>query len=232
MSPLKVYIGWDQREIGAFHVAVSTLIGKASVPTLVTGLEAQRLYDCGMVRRPTDKRGQRYDILSNAPAATEFAITRFTVPFLAQSGWALFADPDIVVMADIAELFALADPRYAVMCVKHRFDELSGTKMDGQAQVAYPRKLWSSVMLINCDHPGMKRLSLTDVNERPGRDLHAFYWLADSEIGELPPEWNWLVGLQPKPADPKIAHFTLGTPDLPGVAELPEHSIWWQAHAA
>jgi hypothetical protein len=230
-QPLKVYLGWDTREQDAYLVAGHSLATRTSVPAIITPLSAQRLADAGIVRRPTDTRGQRYDILSNAPASTEFAITRFATPFLAQTGWALFADCDVVFLGDVAELFALADKKYAVMCVKHDFDNLTGKKMDGQAQVGYPRKLWSSVMLFNCDHPANRRLSLADINERPGRDLHAMYWLADSEIGELPAEWNWLVGLQPRPEDPKIAHFTLGTPNLPGVENRVEHHIWWNAYA-
>ncbi len=230
-ASLRVYLGYDPREQKAYSVAESSLERKSTIPVIVTPLNAERLAANGLLRRPTDTRGQRYDILSNAPASTEFAISRFAVPFLAQTGWALFADCDVVFMGDVAELLYLADPKYAVMCVKHGFDNLTGSKMDSQQQAPYPRKLWSSVMLWNCDHPANKRLSLVDVNERPGRDLHALYWLHDSEIGELPKEWNWLVGLQPKPEYPKIAHFTLGTPDL-GVKEIPEHKIWWDAYAA
>lgn len=231
MQPLKVYLGYDSRENSAYRVAERSLREHASVPVSVTPLNSQRLADNGLVRRPTDTRGQRYDILSNAATSTEFAITRFAVPFLAQTGWALFADCDVVFMDDVAELFKFAFDDMAVACVKHDFDSLTGTKMDGQQQSAYPRKLWSSVMLWNCDHPANKRLSLADVNERPGRDLHALYWLNDSEIGELPARWNWLVGLQPKPEKPGIAHFTLGTPDLAGVQSLEAHKIWWDAYA-
>jgi hypothetical protein len=230
-QPLKVYIGWDNREADAYKVAADSITRRSSIPTSITALNAQRLYDNGIVRRPTDTRGGRYDILSNAPASTEFAITRFATPFLAQSGWALFVDCDIVCLADIAELLYLADPKYAVMCVKHNFDNLTGSKMDGQVQTSYPRKLWSSVMLFNCDHPANSRLSLHDLNERPGRWLHGFGWLHDSEIGELPHEYNWLVGLQPRPAQAKIAHFTLGTPNLAGVKDHPDHVIWWEEHA-
>jgi hypothetical protein len=229
----RVYIGYDAREQAAYDVAVKSLCRTAAVMPHITPLNAARLAENGMIRRPVDTRGHRYDLISNAPMSTDFAITRFLTPFLAQTGWALFVDCDVVFLDDVDKLFrnaACAD--YAVMCVKHDFAALTGTKMDGQAQVPYPRKLWSSVMLWNCDHPANKRLSLYDVNNRPGRDLHALYWLADSEIGSLPAEWNWLVGLQPKPANPKLAHFTLGTPDLPGVAPLEEHIVWWTAHAA
>ena len=228
---LRVYIGYDEREKAAYRVAVRSLMSQVSCPVIVSPLDHVRLAERGLLRRVTDRRGGRYDLLSNAPASTDFALSRFLVPIISPHGWSLFMDCDMLCMADIAELFTIADPKYAVMCVKHDFDNLTGTKMDGQQQVSYPRKLWSSVMLFNGDHPANKRLSLTDVNERPGRDLHALYWLEDSEIGELPGEWNWLVGLQPKPEKPKIAHYTLGTPDLPGVEPLPEHSMWWEAHA-
>jgi lipopolysaccharide biosynthesis glycosyltransferase len=224
---LKVFLGYDSREPEAYEVAKSSLLRRASIPVSVTPLYAQRLAESGLLRRPTDLRGQRYDIPSNAPASTEFAISRFLTPFLAQSGWALFADCDVVFLADVAELLRLADPRYALMCVQHRDEHPSGTKMDGQAQTSYQRKNWSSVMLWNCDHPANKRLSLVDVQERRGFDLHQFYWLNDAEIGALPPEWNWLVRVQPKPVEPKIAHFTLGGPFLPGWQGAEHDEIWF-----
>jgi len=84
-------------------------------------------------------------------------------------------------------------------------------------------------MLFNCAHPANRRLSLQDVNERPGRDLHSFYWLADSEIGELPDAWNWLVNVREKPAEPKLAHFTLGGPFSVGWPGAPHDEIWLEA---
>jgi hypothetical protein len=229
---MKVYIGYDSREPRAYAVAEGSLLEHASVPVSVTPLNSQRLAEHGLLRRPTDLRGQRYDIPSNAPASTEFAISRFLVPFLAQTGWALFVDSDVVFLGDIAELLAYADPRFAVMVVKHQAGDISTLhKMDGQLQTVYPRKNWSSVVLWNVDHPANKRLSLIDVQERRGFDLHQFYWLADSEIGEVPGAWNWLVRVEPQPAVPKIAHFTLGGPFLPGWDEAPHDEIWLDAEA-
>jgi lipopolysaccharide biosynthesis glycosyltransferase len=224
---VKVYIGYDSREPEAYAVAESSLLRHASAPVSVTPLNAQRLAENGLLRRPTDLRGQRYDIPSNAPASTEFAISRFLVPFLAQAGWALFVDSDVVFMNDVAQLFELADPKYAVMVVKHDHQPMNGSKMDGQVQTSYPRKNWTSVMLWNVDHPANKRLSLIDVQERRGFDLHQLYWLNDAEVGELPAEWNWLVGVQPKPTVPKIAHFTLGGPFLPNWQGAEHDEIWF-----
>lgn len=227
---MRVFIGFDQREAVAYKVAEKSLRKRASTPVEVIPLETQRLAAFGLLRRPTDRRGVIYDIPSNAPCSTDFAISRFLVPHLAQTGWALFVDSDVVFLADVAEILEQADPDKAVMVVKHQ-QAGGGTKMDGQAQLSYPRKNWSSVMLFNCDHPANRRLSLQDVNERPGRDLHAFYWLHDSEIGSLTADWNWLVNVTEKPLFPKIAHFTLGGPFTPGwdVGSQPHDNIWLEA---
>jgi len=236
---VKVYIGADSREPEAYRVAEASLRRRASIPLEVTPLEITRLAACGLLRRPTDLRGHRYDLPSNAPASTEFAISRFLVPLLAQTGWALFTDCDVVFLGDVAELLEIADPRYALMCVQHapqghtrtavyEHGALYSAKMDGQLQTIYPRKNWSSVVLWNCDHPANQRLSLVDIQERRGFDLHNLYWLADSEIGALPAEWNWLVNVEPMPIKPKIAHFTLGGPFTPGWQGADYDSLWYQ----
>jgi hypothetical protein len=170
-----------------------------------------------------------YDFNSAAPQATDFANSRFLVPILAHDGWCLFTDCDVVFLRDPHELLKLANPSKAVMVVKHGPMFGSTLKMDGQVQQGYHRKLWSSVMLINAGHPANRRLNLTTVNQWPGRDLHAFGWLADDEIGSLPPEWNWLVGIQPKPSNPAIAHFTLGGPWLPQWPGAEHDDIWIKA---
>jgi hypothetical protein len=226
-EPLKVFIGFDSREPEAYEVAVSSLMRRASVPVSVTPLEINRLAAHGLLRRPTDLRGQRYDLPSNAPASTEFAVSRFLVPLLAQTGFALFCDSDVVFLDDVANLFALAEEQYAVMCVKHSPQTDVAPKMDSQAQVSYPFKNWSSVMLWNCEHPANRRLSLVDINERPGRDLHGMYWCNPIEIGALPARWNYLVGVHERPKNIGLAHFTLGIPTL-CQKELPEHQLWYQ----
>jgi lipopolysaccharide biosynthesis glycosyltransferase len=180
-----------------------------------------------LLTRPIEEKdGRMWCPISQAPMATEFAISRFCVPFLKTNGWALFVDCDIVCLGDIAELFALADDRYAVMCVKHDHVPTSTTKMDGQAQTSYSRKNWSSVVLWNCSHPANKELTLAKLNTWPGRDLHAFKWLKDDEIGALPQEWNCLVGVNHSEHKPKIAHFTLGGPWIKDWKGGPMDEVW------
>ena len=71
-------------------------------------------------------------------------------------------------------------------------------------------------MLFNCSHLANRVLTLDVLNTWPGRDLHAFRWLQDHEIGSLPVRWNHLVGVYPPNHDAAIVHYTLGTPNIEG----------------
>ncbi|MBN9548786.1 MAG: hypothetical protein J0H31_07870, partial [Alphaproteobacteria bacterium] len=183
------------REIDAFAVARNSIRRHMISPVSARGVVLADLRARGLYTRPTSRKdGRLWDEISEAPMATEFACSRFLVPHLASSGWALFMDCDMLVRRDLQRLFGLADPSKAVMVVKHNHQPTDAVKMDGQAQLRYARKNWSSVMLFNCDHPANKALTVELVNTVPGRDLHRFCWLEDDLIGELSPEWNWLVG--------------------------------------
>jgi hypothetical protein len=229
---MSIWLGYDQRETTAFAVARYS-IRRFDRYIPIYGLVLDHLRDAGLYTRPTEviKRGssnQMWDVISSAPMSTEFSISRFLVPYLAETGWALFADCDILVRANISRLFDLARLDKAVMVVKHDYRQGNGMKMDGQLQTIYPRKNWSSVMLFNCDHPSNKKLTVELVNSALGRDLHRFCWLDDNEIGELPPEWNYLVS-HSKLSDrsPAIVHFTEGLPDMPGY-EMQEYADEWR----
>lgn len=227
---INLYIGYDRREDEAYRVACASAAQRSSQPIAVQRLDARELYDQRLLWRPVEHHeGRMRDHLSDAPQSTEFASSRFLVPFLQRAGWALFTDCDVVFMADVAELFALADERYALMCVQHGPLHGPDIKMDGQVQTVYGRKNWSSVMLINASHAAWHRLTLGMVNQFPGDLLHRFFWLRDSEIGALPAEWNWLVGVQTMPVAPKIAHLTLGGPWLPGWHGAEYDDIWYAA---
>lgn len=231
---ISIWLGYDSKETTAFAVArYSIRRFNGLIP--IYGLVLDHLKWGGLYYRPTDMTvrangtRQLYDVISDAPMSTEFSITRFLVPSLAKSGLALFADSDILVRANISRLFDMAQPDKAVMVVKHNHVPTSGVKMDGQKQTAYPRKNWSSVMLFNCDHPANKLLTVDMVNSKPGRDLHAFCWLEDNEIGELPPEWNYLNGITKlNGSEPAIVHFTEGLPDMPGYENV-EYADDWRA---
>ena len=198
-------------------------------PIPVHGLVLGDLRKRGLYWRATEKKdGRLWDVLSQAPMSTEFALTRFLVPTLAKTGWAMFLDCDMLVRENLARIFDLVDNKYAVMVVKHEHNPHLGKKMDNQIQTPYARKNWSSMILYNCDHPANKRLDVNYVNETRGLHLHQFCWLRDEEIGGLNVEWNWLVGHSDRTVEPKIVHFTDGIPSMPGYSNAPYAEEWWE----
>lgn len=224
MSTLQVFIGDDTREPQASAAALASLRAQGGDGTLLVD---RVLRDRGLLTRPVDRRGHQFDLISNANQSTEFACSRFLTPILAGFKWALFVDADVIFMPGAIDALAdVVDPRYAVQVVMHDHQPTKLWKMDSQPQVAYGRKNWSSVMLFNTEHPGNRRLTLHDVNTRPGLYLHQFGWLADSEIGQLPPGFNWLVNEQPMPDPLHIAHFTNGGPFTPGWKGAPFDDLW------
>ena len=227
-----IYIGFDPREAASFAVARSSLKKHAIAPIRARGLILSDLVKAGLYKRPMERRnGRLVDVLSIRPdydgsISTEHANARFFVPFIAEQGWALFCDADILFRANVDMLTKSLDPDKALYCVKHRYDPKPGIKMDGQIQTAYARKNWTSFMIVNVGHEANKRLTLDMVNSLPGRDLHRLCWLEDGEIGELDPAWNWLVGHSDPATDPKVCHFTEGTPDMPGYEQCPFSDEW------
>lgn len=214
---LTIWIGYDPQEDEAGRVARDSILRRTSRPVQIKMLRLSRLRCHGLYDRLHAREdGRTIDVCSEAPMATEFSNSRFLSILLNHQGAGLFIDCDIVCLTDICELLDLYDDKKAVQVVQHNYQPTEATKMDGAVQTAYPRKNWSSAFLFNSSHPGNRRLTQRMCNNLPGRMLHRFCWLRDDEIGALPPEWNWLVGVQPKPDQPKLAHFTLGGPFTKG----------------
>lgn len=230
MTSRAIYIGHDPREADAFTVARSSIVRRLTDPIPVHGLYLADMIGSGLYRRPTERRGaQLWDVISDAPMATEHACARFLAPLIARADWALFTDCDVMARADLAALFDEADPSKAVQVVKHDYAPRETVKMDGQAQTAYPKKNWSSVCLWNVRHPANKALTVDLINSVPGRELHAFAWLpSDDLIGDLDPKWNYLVGHSDPAIDPAIVHFTSGIPSMPGYEGV-EYAAEWRA---
>lgn len=232
---LEIVAGWDAREAIGYHLCEFSAIRRTTKPLRFVPLREKALRFDGLYTRPHDIRdGKLWCPISQAPMATEFANSRFLTPWLVTGHWALFCDfSDMLFLADPAELFALADPKYAVMVVKREHEPDATVKMDGQAQTKYARKNWSSVILWNVKHRAHRKLTRRMVNELPGRELHRFCWLKDKEIGELPIEWNWLAGTDPVDESatgrkPKLLHYTEGLPTMAGYENGPWADVWNQ----
>jgi len=215
MDSVRVFVGYDSREAVAYHAFCQSVIERASIPvsfhpiasTMLGGFDGQQ------------------------DGTNAFIFSRYLVPYMCNfNGWAIFADGDMVVDADIAELWERrAELVYdtAVAVVKHdyrtknRFKYI-GTKLESP-NVDYPRKNWSSVMLWNCGHFANRILTPDYVASAGGAALHRFQWLKDEQIGELAADWNHLVGEDP-PGPAKLYHYTLGVSGIKHYAD--DHGSW------
>ncbi len=216
---IPVYIGYDAAESGAFWTCADSILERATVPVRITPIKRTQL----PLKRPRDRK-----------QSNEFAFTRFLVPYLQNyEGYGIFVDCDFLFMADIAELWFLRDENKAVQVCKHDTGTFkAGTKYLGTEQTVYDRKCWSSLMIFNCSHMDCRMLTPHYIDNAPGLELHQFQWAQDEYIGELPLEWNWLVGHYPYRRDIKAAHFTEGGPYFKEYAETDYAQEWWDQFKA
>ena len=189
----RIFIGWDSREAEVADILAYSLRKHASIPLDIRYLKIDEL-DFNRPRDPLQ--------------STEFTYTRFLVPYLCNyQGKALFMDCDMLALGDIAELDALPMDGLALRVVKHDYKPANTVKMDGCVQTVYPRKNWSSLMLMNCAN--LKLWTKQVVETQTGAYLHRFQDIPDEMIGELPRTYNTLDWMD---EHTKLIHYTNGGP--------------------
>jgi len=209
---IPVFVGYDPREPIAYHVCVNSIIRHASQPIAIIPLALNLLRDY----KETHPDGSNH-----------FIYSRFLVPHLTDyTDWAIFIDGDMIVREDITNLWNLRDPDFAVQVVKHDYQTKRTVKYLGSKNENYPRKNWSSVILWNCAHTFNVGLTPDFIESATGKYLHRFTWLNDSDIGELPIEWNWLPDEYGPNTNAKLLHYTLGTPCFHEFADTPQSEEW------
>lgn len=186
-SPLRIFIGFDPRQVVSYTALCTSLIRHSSKPLAITPLVIETL--------PLERRG-----------LTPFTFSRFLVPYLCgYEGRALFLDADIMARADVSELFEIAQGSPSVWVSKNRL------KFE-----------WASVMLFNNERCAVLTPDYVQKTENP----LMLSWA--EEVGDLPPEWNHLVGYDAPNPDAKMVHFTQGVPAFPETADS-EHADEWLA---
>ncbi|MBL8709675.1 MAG: hypothetical protein JNL25_10805 [Rhodospirillaceae bacterium] len=197
-QPLQIYIGFDHRQAVSYNVLQFSIFRRASKPVSITPLVLPTL--------PITRQG-----------LTPFTYSRFLTPWLnGFQGWAMFLDTDYLCLADMAEIFAMCDDRYAVMVSKNvkRFE-------------------WASMIMFNCAHPANRILTpdyVEDANRC--RSPHAIDWLPEELVGDLPREWNHLVGYDPPRTDAKLVHYTQGMPVFEETSGSEYTQHWMAEHKA
>ena len=212
---INIFVGYDTKEKMAFNVLSYSILKNSSQPIAITPIYLENIKDTFVRER-------------NSLSSTEFSFSRFIIPHLMNyQGWALFMDCDMLMQADIAELWRLRDDKYAVQVCKHDYIPKCQTKFLGQTQTVYPKKNWSSFMLMNCK----KCTTLTPdyVNKASGLELHQYKWLESEDlIGDLPLEWNWLADEYEYKTGVKNIHYTEGGPWFSDYNRCDYSQEWWE----
>ena len=212
---INIFIGYDSKERVAYNVLSHSIIQNSTKPVAITPIALNNLKDDFVRER-------------NALSSTEFSFSRFMIPHLMNyQGWALFMDCDMLMFEDISKLWRMRDDSKAIQVCKHDYTPKESKKFLGQVQTKYEKKNWSSFMLMNCK----KCTTLTPdyVNKASGLELHQFKWLeGDHLIGDLPLEWNWLVGEYEYKEDVNNVHYTKGGPWFEEYAKCDYSQDWFR----
>ena len=210
---INIFIGYDSKEKVAYNVLSHSIIQNSTKPVAITPIALNNLKDDFVRER-------------NAFSSTEFSFSRFMIPHLMNyQGWALCMDCDMLMFEDISKLWRMRDDSKAIQVCKHDYTPKESKKFLGQVQTKYEKKNWSSFMLMNCK----KCTTLTPdyVNKASGLELHQFKWLErDHLIGDLPLEWNWLVGEYEYKEDVNNEHYTKGGPWFEDYAKCDYSQDW------
>lgn len=212
---IRLFVGYDSRETVAFHVLSHSILTRASKPVEIAPLMLSQLKKVFWRE-------------AHPLQSTDFSFSRFLVPYLCDyKGWAVFCDCDMLMIDDVAKLWAERDEQFAVQVVKHDHKPTETKKFLDQSQSQYAKKNWSSVILFNNEK--CKALTVDYVNTATGLELHQFKWLNDdSLIGSLPPRWNHLVDYDPElPAeDISMLHYTEGGPYFEDYKDCGYADLW------
>ena len=212
---INIFIGYDSKERVAFNVLSYSILKNSSKPVAITPINLDNIKDDFVRER-------------NNLSSTEFSFSRFIIPHLMNyQGWALFMDCDMLMVDDIAKLWQLRNDAYAVQVCKHNYTPKNQTKFLNQVQTVYPKKNWSSVMLMNCKK--CHTLTPDYVNKASGLELHQFKWLeSEGLIGDIPLEWNWLADEYEHKNDVYNIHYTEGGPYFEAYANCDYSEEWFK----
>lgn len=187
---IQIYVGFDPREAVAYSVFCHSVLTRTKAQVTFTPV-------CG----------------ARDDASNTFGKARFLVPYKQGfKGRAIWCDGDMLCRADVAELYGQIESGFDVAVAQHCYSTKYPVKYLGSNNEDYPRKNWSSVMVMECGNYPWRKLTPEYVAKATSAHLHRFEFLKDERIGELDKEWNWLVSEYEHNPHAKIAHFTIGIP--------------------
>ncbi len=215
---LRVYNGYDPREAIGTWVWQHSVLKRTTTPIEFVNLDKRTL-------------GSVYPNLFAQNGTNQFAFSRFACADLSgnSGGPVIFADgADMICLTDLSTIlnevefgkavFLVKRPDYVATPIKYLGSEMEATNTN------YPRKQWSSFMVIQPSHMSWKRIKWNTVEPKYWQELG---WLKDNEIGELDSSWNRVVDEGDPVEDAKIVHYTLGIPALCAYRNTPGNDLWF-----
>jgi hypothetical protein len=209
---LNLFCGYDDREAVGYHVFCSSVISRSSIPVAFIPL-SNLSFKCG---------------------SNKFTVSRFAIPALMNfTGKAIFMDAsDMLMLKDISlykkELDNLDAP---VAVVKHEYKTINPVKYIGTEMECsnrdYDRKNWASMMLINCEHPAWRQMTMQKIADENILDLLQFKFLCDFEIASLDESFNVLVDENQNIDGAKLLHWTAGIPYFDSYKNARGSEQWW-----
>jgi len=210
-KPVNIYLGYDSSHSEVFDVAEKSI--HDSVAKCISHGNGQEFFNDYKVEvKKLDINAIPEYTRDYANQSTEFTYSRFLIPYLENyEGFSFFIDDDYIWKYSPMSLFYFLDPDNALACVQYDFEHHDETKMGGEKNVSYPRKLWSSMMIFNNGHEDCKKLTPDVVNNASGQFLHQFEWT--NQISKIPHDKIATEGYERTMLNSHHAvHFTRGGP--------------------
>ena len=215
-KPLNIYIGYDSTHNG---------IEKVSKKSLETSIH-RSIGGGHLVNYSEFEPEIKFLDVSKIPEYTRpyenqstwFTYSRFLIPYLENyEGFSLFIDDDFIFQKNPLTMFYYLNMDDAVACIKYPQIKHDEKKFNGEVNIDYPCKLWSSMMFFNNGHPDCKKLTPEVVNTWTGQQLHQFEWT--DKISAIPEKYIFTEGYD----DPEVkwdfagVHYTRGGPWIDGM---------------
>jgi len=188
-KPLNIYIGYDSthnkiEEITKFSIERS--IKKSFSHNQIQNHFIPEIKYLDISKIPEYNREYKNQ-------STAFTYSRFLIPYLENyEGFSMFIDDDIIFEENLLPMFYYLNPDDAVACIQYPQYKHDSVKFDGEINIDYPCKLWSSLMIFNNGHEDCKKLTPEVVNTWTGAQLHQFEWT--DKLSKIPEHYIFTEG--------------------------------------
>ena len=215
-KPLTIYIGHDSRHGDLSKVSKYAILesiqqgfGKGWMHDQCHWAPEVKILDIAEIEEYTREYANQ---------STEFTYSRFLIPYLENyEGFSIFIDDDFIFKKSILPMFYYLNPNDAVACIQYPQYKHDETKFDGEVNIDYPKKLWSSMMVFNNGHEDCKKLTPEVVNTWTGKQLHQFEWT--DKISKIPEHYIFVEGYDNHEEKYNYSgiHYTRGGPWVKGM---------------